>query len=414
MDQNTETHSFEVAEQERTMHNTASRALLLSKRRLCQQTRWTVCALPTSYPPRRSFSSTIHLQQAAASAGGPRGVRIAGLRRFYQRVNIQALEKAPWDKDTVGEEGKQQQQQELPGVESPISAGVDGTQSASGVSRPTSASLATFGKNLIPRFPGTSAEQGLDPKRITWYGVTVDDRFVKTPMGETLAVPSALLAAQIAAEWDAVGGNDHIQPTQMPLMRLSCTALDQTAHHMKTYQEQALKFVPTDTLCFWADPTYDEDRILFQRQEESWEKVHQRVESVVGEPLATASGKMEGIWLSAGGSKRGLPHPPAVTRYSQSFAESLDAWHLTALNQLASEAKSFWLAWALLTDHDHEGHLFPSVHDAVQAFRLEEEVQIDQWGLVEGGHDYDRLNASVTVRAALLLRDALELERLKS
>ena len=361
-----------------------------------------------SFSGRRWYSSTNH-QSLAAATGGPRGNRISGLRRFYQRVNIKALEQAPWNASA-----SIQQQQALEGVESPISAGVDGTSSASGVQHATAESMATFAQHLIPRFPGVSDSAINDASQITWYGVTIDDRLVKTPMGQTLAVPSPLLAAQIAAEWEAVGAQDHIQPTQMPLMRLSCTALDQTAHHMQTYQEQALKFVPTDTLCFWADPTFDEDRILYQRQEESWEKVHERVTTVVGEPLATASGKTEGIWLSAGGSTRGLPHPPAVTSYSQSFCQSLDAWHLTALNQLASEAKSFWLAWALLTDHDHEGHLFRTVHDAVQAFRLEEEVQIDQWGLVEGGHDYDRLNASVTVRAALLLRDSLELERLQS
>ena len=335
-------------------------------------------------------------------SGGPSGNRVAGLRRFYKDVNIQALDKAPWDKSAT----------KLEGVESPISAGVDGTQSASGVSHPTAASKASFADNLIPRFPGV-LEQVVDPSKVQWYGVTIDGRFLKTPMGETLAVPSPILAAEIAAEWDSVGAQDHIQPTQMPLMRLSCTTLDQTAHHMQNYQKQALSFVPTDTVCFWADPTDDGDRILYQRQEECWEKVHQRVKTVTGEPLATAAGKMEGIWISARGSSGGMKHPPAVTRYGLSFAESLDAWHLTALNQLASEAKSFWLAWALLSDHDHEGHLFSSVSDAVHALRLEEEVQIDRWGFVEGQHDYDRLNASVTVRAALLLRDALELERLQ-
>lgn len=370
-----------------------------------------------SNSPRRSTPATVpavlrnRCRWSSSSAGGPRGNRISGLRRFYQRVDIQALDQAPWDLDNTMP-GKK-----LQGVESPISAGVDGTQSASGVAHHTTASMTTFAKHLIPRFPSVEEQLSNDNdsslNKFTWYGVTIDDRFVKTPMGETLAVPSPLLAAQIAAEWNAVGATDHIKPAQMPLMRLACTTLDQTAHHMKMYQEQALKFVPTDTLCFWADPTHDEDRVLYQRQEESWEKVHARVEAVVGEPLATASGKMEGIRLSAGGSARGLPHPQSVTRYSEIFCSSLDAWHLTALNQLAAEAKSFWFAWALLTDHDHEGHLFPTVHDAVEAFRLEEEVQIENWGLVEGGHDYDRLNTSVTVRAALLLRDALELERLK-
>eukprot|EP00977_Amphora_coffeiformis_P003140 scaffold586_cov155-Amphora_coffeaeformis.AAC.1 len=336
--------------------------------------------------PRRAPADSIVRRLLSSSGGGTRANRTAGLRRFYKEVNIQALDQAPWEES--------QQQVLAGGVESPISAGVDGSPSASGVKHPTASSKANFAENLIPRFPGVT-ERAVHPRKIQWYGVTVDGRFLKTPMGATLAVPSPLLAAQIAAEWDAVGAEDQIKPIQMPLMRLSCTALDQTSHHMKNYQQEALRFVPMDTLCFWADPTHDEDRILYQRQEDSWQKVHERVETVIGEPLGTAAGKMEGIWLSARGSSQGLQHPPAVTRYSQSFAESLDAWHLTALNQLASEAKSFWLAWALLTDHDHEGHLFASVKDAVHALRLEEEVQIDQWGFVEGQHDYDRLNASV-------------------
>ena len=359
-------------------------------------------------PPRTPTDSI--LRRLFSTSGGTKVNRTAGLRRFYKEVNIQALDQAPWEKS---KNGTITQEVAVEEVESPISAGVDGSPSASGVKHQTIASKENFAENLIPRFPGV-AEQAVHPRKIQWYGVTVDGRFLKTPMGTTLAVPSPVLAAQIAAEWDAVGAEDHIKPIQMPLMRLSCTTLDQTSHHMKNYQQEALRFVPMDTLCFWADPTHDEDRTLYQRQEEAWQKVHERVESVIGEPLGTAAGKMEGIWLSARGSSLGLKHPTAVTRYSQSFAESLDAWHLTALNQLATEAKSFWLAWALLTDHDHEGHLFASVNDAVHALRLEEEVQIDQWGFVEGQHDYDRLNASVNVRAALLLRDALELERLKS
>ena len=143
------------------------------------------------------------LSTTAGGAGGPRGHRISGLRRFYQHVNIQSLDKAPWE-----EADGDPKSSSLEGVDSPISAGVDGTQSASGVAHPTDASKANFRENVIPRFPGVT-EQALDPKDITWYGITVDGRFVKTPMGETLAVPSALLAAQIAAEWDAVVDRPH-------------------------------------------------------------------------------------------------------------------------------------------------------------------------------------------------------------
>ena len=53
----------------------------------------------------------------------------------------------------------------------------------------------------------------------TGYGITLDGRLIKTPMGHTLVVPSILLAAQIAAEWDAVessGSNAGIVPAQIP------------------------------------------------------------------------------------------------------------------------------------------------------------------------------------------------------
>ena len=39
---------------------------------------------------------------------------------------------------------------------------------------------------------------------------------------------------------------------------------------------------------------------------------------------------------------------------------------------------------------------------AIEASRVEEEFQIANWGLVEGGHDYDRLNCSIQLRSAHL------------
>lgn len=39
-----------------------------------------------------------------------------------------------------------------------------------------------------------------------------------------------------------------------------------------------------------------------------------------------------------------------------------------------------------------------SVEDACTASRLEEESNVENWGLVEGGHDIDRANNRVMVR----------------
>ena len=65
-------------------------------------------------------------------------------------------------------------------------------------------------------------------------------------MGQKLAVPSERLAYAIAAEWDAQ--TKQLQPANMPFMTLACTALDQVAHYPDVYREQALNFLPTDTV----------------------------------------------------------------------------------------------------------------------------------------------------------------------
>ena len=339
----------------------------------------------------------------ASTASVLRDRRLAGRRRFYKNVDIQALTHVPWQAT---------KNETVESVQSPISAGVDGTDSASGVHRPKSTSIDSLRHYLTPRKPyistPTAAGSDLSKKDedINWYGITLDGRLIQTPMGQTLMVPSALWAAQIAAEWDSV--ESVLQPTQMPCMTLTCTVLDQTASHPEVYQDQVTRFVPTDTICYWADPS--EDRVLHQQQEEAWRKIHDRVEQVTGVPLATVSGGQEGIMTAA----RGLPHNPVLVDYANDFCSQLDAWHLTAIQTLAVEAKSFWLAWALLTQHcsakDEDDDLpivFKEVADAVHASRVEEEFQIGIWGMVEGQHDYDRLNTSINVSAALLLVNSL-------
>ena len=360
---------------------------------------------------------------------------MAGLQRFYRRVDIRPLEASEDPLSNV--KGTNNSPSNSNTAASPIAAGVDGSLSATGVHHPTDTTRATAIQHLRPRPVWTTPEEhavdlSKQPQNnnfndITWYGVTLDKRLVQTPMGTTLAVPSEGLAAAIAAEWEAVQAPTGIQPTQMPLMRLACTALDQTSHQMSIYQQQCLQFVPTDTLCFWADPADDTDRPLYQAQTDHWTDLHERVTQVTGgAALATAMGSTESVL-----ARRGLPHPPAIHQYASWFVEHLDAWHLTALHQLATEAKSFWLAWALLTQLSSVSSSSSSsssaaaaaissiplwngqVDKAIHALRLEEEVQIEQWGLVEGAQDYDRLNASVSVRAALLLRETLALEELQ-
>ena len=98
-----------------------------------------------------------------------------------------------------------------------------------------------------------------------------------------------------------------------------------------------------------------------------------------------------------------MPHPESLYEACVKWTQSLDAWHLTALNAVAAETKSFLVAYALLHPTSPFSAKEEGFSKAVRAARVEEEFQIESWGLVEGQHDYDRLNCSVQMRSAKLL-----------
>jgi ATP synthase F1 complex assembly factor 2 len=336
-----------------------------------------------------------------------RGGTVKGRRRFYKVAGV-APALPPWGSEDATKES----------VESPISAGVDGTQSASGVVHPKHKSESDLKSVLIPHFPSAAGEMTsvapTDSQEPEWFGVTLDGRPLRTPAGQLLTIPSLPLALAISAEWDAQ--SSHIAPVQMPLMTLVCTALDQTVHNVAGIQQKALTFLPTDTTCYMADPL--DDRVLYRRQEKYWKGVHEFVaRQAGGHAPAVAMGANEALPLSrysplkpsssTGGNKNvfsgGLPHPDPLYEYAGAYVKSLDVWHLTALNAIANEAKSLIVAMAAVQDFDGFSHL----QKIVDTGRVEEEFQIENWGLVEGGHDYDRLNAAVGVGSARVMIDLL-------
>jgi len=190
-------------------------------------------------------------------------------KRFYKQVGVTTVP-PPWETRFAPDATNKKDDTS---IENPISAGVDGTQSASGVIGHVKTNGAAKQQNgsgvdgnmiiealsqleqmnrlkqrLIPRcttlaMPVDTIDHGQQEE---WYSVTLDGRTLRTPIGQPLALPSQYLAWAIAAEWNAQ--SSHIRPVQMPLMTLACTALDQTSQHMQKYQEAALNFLPTDTV----------------------------------------------------------------------------------------------------------------------------------------------------------------------
>lgn len=324
--------------------------------------------------------------------------KVAGRTRFYEDVGIKPIP-PPWADFESGLS-----------VDIPISVGVDGTKSATNISR-DKPSYSSMKEYLDP----TEISTSLDDQLLNWFGITLDGRFIKTPLGTTLSVPSLPLAVAIASEWESQ--NETIKPAQMPLMTLACTALDQMSIPIIREHtiEELLKYIRNDTTCYWADGA--EDRILFKRQMKAWGKLHQWVACEthgLGSKPAVATGTGEGLIMSrVRNSKRyaGLPHDDTLVKNGKQFLQQCNAWKLASMQSVTMEAKSFFVGMAVVKSVESlevlgKVNKNPFIHDlkeAVIASRVEEEFQIENWGLVEGGHDYDRLNCSIQIHAASCL-----------
>ena len=90
------------------------------------------------------------------------------------------------------------------------------------------------------------------------------------------------------------------------------------------------------------------------------------------------------------------PHPAEALDRVRATLNAMDMWTITAVHALALECKSLVIPLAL-----HGRHI--DVGQAVAAARVDEEDQIERWGLVEGGHDHDRVNTDVSVASSSLL-----------
>lgn len=110
------------------------------------------------------------------------------------------------------------------------------------------------------------------------------------------------------------------------------------------------------------------------------------------EPILDWARTRLGAKLQASDSIFGAKLPESDVAAVRAFLETLDNWHLTAVEHLAAACRSVLLACAVV-----DGRV--SVADAIAVARLEESAQIAQWGLVEGGHDVDIADLKVRVAA---------------
>ncbi|KAF7801567.1 ATP synthase mitochondrial F1 complex assembly factor 2 [Senna tora] len=212
------------------------------------------------------------------------------------------------------------------------------------------------------------------------WTVMLDYRTLKTPSKRPLKLPTLALAKAIAAEWE-YQQIDGIRPFTMPLMKLACTALERVPLTRTKIIEHLMKKFNQDLVFCRAPDDNDLTSYVYDRQVEKIDPLLHWVESEFGfKPVVYSSfygGKQEdGLFMAV-----------------ENLLKKTDDCELAAIDAIAAASHSLVIALALVS-----GRL--QIEEAIELTRLEEDLQMDRWGLVEGGHDVDIADLRVQISSA--------------
>ncbi|CAL9178636.1 unnamed protein product [Musa hybrid cultivar] len=215
------------------------------------------------------------------------------------------------------------------------------------------------------------------------WTVMLDYRTLKTPSKRPLKLQSLALAKAIAAEWDCQQ-TDGIRPFTMPLMKLACTALERVPlTRAKIFENLMSKF--HQDLVFCRSPSDSDLTIgVHERQKEKIDPILDWVQSEFGfKPL---------VYTTFFGGKQ----DDCLAKAIEHVLKETNDFELTAIDAMAAAAHSLVIPLGIF-----RGRL--GIEEAIELIRLEEDLQVDKWGLVEGGHDVDIADLKVQISSATVL-----------
>ena len=246
---------------------------------------------------------------------------------------------------------------------------------------------AADSSGTLPRFyqraevvahPEAAGPDGAGAPRGGW-GVALDQKILRSPGKLPLRFPTRALAAAVAAEWQ-LQGEQNVRPFTMPLMQLVATAIDRVPASRGGIVTGLMDYLDTDAaLC--REPAGTPAAVA---QEEGFAPV-----------LSWARAEL-GLRPRVSDMLTGTPQETETRDRLTEELCRLDDLELVAVDQLAGACRSLLLALAAT-----RGAV--GVQECLRLARLEEELQIEEWGMVEGGHDIDRADAAVRVAGPILL-----------
>ncbi|KAK6155250.1 hypothetical protein DH2020_009498 [Rehmannia glutinosa] len=251
------------------------------------------------------------------------------------------------------------------------------SSSSSSVTMPMSFMTGSIvGKRFYQKVTTREAEDG------NGWSVMLDYRTLKTPSKRNLKCPTLALAKAIAAEWE-YQQTDGIRPFTMPLMKLACTALERVPVTRPKVIEHLMKKFHQDLVFCRAPRDNDLTKDLRELQVEKFTPLIKWVESEFGFKPA--------VYTSFFGGKQ----EEGLVNSIEKLLKKTDDCELAAIDAIASAAHSLIIAIGLF-----RGRL--NIEQAIELIRLEEDLQVDRWGLVEGGHDIDIADLRVQISSAVV------------
>ena len=233
-------------------------------------------------------------------------------------------------------------------------------------------------KKYLPKFftDVSVTTSAVDP---TKYEIVFDNKHtLKSPAKSPFLIPSKALAHGIAAEW--AWQKKRVDPETMPLMQLAATAIDQP-QSAEVIATSLCAFLPTDpVLCRDEDDTKS-DLVAAQ--------------NTLLQPFIDYVNMQLGTRLRPSTSIVGAAVSARDSALVYEYLMELDSWKRCALMELSSACKSVCMAIG-----GASGGF--TIDQVIRASRVEEDYQMEQWGLVEGGHDIDLADGQVRIRSPMV------------
>ncbi|WP_398481312.1 ATP12 family chaperone protein [Tardiphaga sp.] len=212
-------------------------------------------------------------------------------------------------------------------------------------------STGTRRKRFYTKVGVSAADEG--------HSVTLDDKTIRTPSRNALAVPSRAVADLMAAEWDAQ--QEFIDPLSMPITRLANSVLDaiSTEEQIAAVRDDIAKYFGSDLLFYRAS----HPDALIEREAAAWDPVLFWVAEELNAHFILAEGVMH-------------VGQPAQALAAAQAALPTDSWRVAALHMVTTITGSALLALALL-----RGRL--SADEVWAAAFVDEDWNAEKWGLDE-------------------------------